>query len=210
MEESLCCHALINILHGSSITQIIQKYPTSDPCTSGVCPRKAHTLSMCTERCLIHVSSSPACHIRFSNDGWCCLIQKLRQQQEIPTWDSKFDTDHSDGQWELSDLWTSESQNLHASRKMYLWGKGIYFLDGKLAWVLSARRGREVSWKRVAGWVLKHRNTCTNWRHVKCFSPLPSPHTSAWRADRSLITQQAGNKLWGQRELTRPYLELLY
>lgn len=42
-----------------------------------------------------------------------CLIQKLRQQQEIPTWDSKFTTtDHSDGQWELSDLWTKRKQNL--------------------------------------------------------------------------------------------------
>ena len=50
------------------IAQIIEKHLTNNPCNSGVCPRKAHTLYV-HKRLLIPVSSSsPACHIRFSND----------------------------------------------------------------------------------------------------------------------------------------------
>lgn len=51
--------------------------------------RRLHTS---TERLWHDVSSSsPACHIRFSNFRGRCCTQKLCQRQEIPLWDSKFD-----------------------------------------------------------------------------------------------------------------------
>ena len=105
----------------------------------------------------------------------------------------------------------SKSQNLLCIQENVFVSQRHLFLRWKLAWVPSARRGGERGFlEGEAGWVLKHRNTWTSCKLVKCFSPLPSAHTSAWRADRSPITQRAGSKLWGRRELTRPYLELHY
>ena len=122
-------------------------------------------------------------------------------------------TDPPDGPRELSDLWTRQKPkpSVHPRKCICKSKAFISQMEAGVSTVCEEReREREVSCKGVAGREPKHRNTCTNRKHVKCFSPLPSPHTSPWRADRSLITQQAGSKLWGQRELTRPYLELLY
>lgn len=158
-----------------------------------------HTLSMCTERCLIHVSSSsPACHIRFSNDGWCCLVRNsINNRKSQPGILRDLTTDHSDGQWELSDLWTKRKQNLLCIQENVFVSQGIYFLDGSWHRKCCLRgEGERGFLEGVAGWVLRSTGTRVPTEEARQVLFPHSHHlTSAWRADRSLITQQAGSKL---------------
>lgn len=206
--ESLSCGCdqllLLHTQRGERITQTAQEHPPDSPRVHGAYTRRAQreTLSQC-------YFSSPACHIRFSNVRWCCLIQKLDQWQEVPIWNPKLD--YRSLIQTMGVTWFVDWAKVKTLNTCMSKSKAFIFWMGIGMGITHEEEerfpGRGLDAGRLSA---EPGDTRAGWKHTTCFprSQLLTRHLNGLTCPWS--TQKAGSKFLGHRELTLLYLELHY